>query len=365
VILEVSHVQHVFERFSRCPECGEGLKVEMRTVCITSMLSVTCTNEDCEFIGYSGDEECAKTTMHEGDKYERMTDYALNVLYVLGFVSIGDGHTEAGRILGLCGLPNDTTMNSRSFHMIEERIGPYIRELGEEIIRDNLIEEVRSSMLLAGNSDYFETWKSSLSDDTVVLDPKRLPWVDASYDMAWQQKGSGHQYNSASGHGSMFGCLTRRIIGLVVKSKMCGLCSAAKKKDPTVEFGQHEGWCWKNHHGTSGSMESAGCLQIIVLNFDKYQVYIRKLCCDDDSSICADCQWSNANYLINNNTEVLPMVPKMVGINKGKLQLRPDKVSFQVMSPNHSLLLIRTTDERVLLESSSSLIKRGWNRSLQ
>jgi hypothetical protein len=198
-------------------------------------------------------------------------------------------------------------------------------------------------MLAAGTSDYFETWKSALFDETVVLDRKRLPWVDASYDMAWQQKGSGLQYNSASGHGSMFGALTRHVIGLVVKSKICGLCTAARKKDPTVDFGQHEGRCWKNHNGTSSSMESAGCLEIIVSNFDKYKVSIRKLCCDDDSSIRADCQWSNANYLINNKTDVLLMVPKMVGINKGKLQVRPDKGKLPghvpephfVADPNH------------------------------
>jgi RNA polymerase-binding transcription factor DksA len=123
VILEVAHVEQAFERFSRCPECGSDLSIELRTVCITSSILVTCKNVECEFVGFSGS-PCAKTTMHEGDNYERMSDYALNVLYVLGFVSMGDGHSEAGRILGLCGLPNDTTMDSRSFHMIEDRVVP-------------------------------------------------------------------------------------------------------------------------------------------------------------------------------------------------------------------------------------------------
>jgi hypothetical protein len=92
--------------------------------------------------------------MH-ADGYERMTDRALNVLYVLGFISMGDAHTEAGRLLGLCGLPNDTTMKSRSFSMIEERLGPFIRSLCEEVIIDNLIEEVRLSMEIDNNLDYF------------------------------------------------------------------------------------------------------------------------------------------------------------------------------------------------------------------
>jgi hypothetical protein len=125
VILEVAHVEEAFERFSRCPECGSGLSIELRTICITSSIVVTCKNLHCEFVGCSGS-PCAKTTMYEGDNYERMTDYALSVLCVLCFVSMGDGHSEAGRILGLCGLPNDTTRDSSSFHMIEDRVGPHI-----------------------------------------------------------------------------------------------------------------------------------------------------------------------------------------------------------------------------------------------
>ena len=40
------------------------------------------------------------------DDYERVTDYAVNVLYVLSFLSCGDGGNEAARVLGLLGLPN-------------------------------------------------------------------------------------------------------------------------------------------------------------------------------------------------------------------------------------------------------------------
>jgi hypothetical protein len=57
----------------------------------------------------------------------------------------------------------------------------------------------------------------------------------------------------------------------------------------------------------------------------------------------ADCKWSNANYLINNNTDILPLVPIRVGKNKGKLQRCPDKGKLPghvpeplfVADPNH------------------------------
>jgi hypothetical protein len=42
---------------------------------------------------------------------KELLDFAMNLLYVIGFLSCRDGGTEAGRVLGLLfGLPNDTTM---------------------------------------------------------------------------------------------------------------------------------------------------------------------------------------------------------------------------------------------------------------
>jgi hypothetical protein len=110
-----------------------------------------------------------------------------------------------------------------------------------------------------------------------------------------------------------------------------------------LPFGEHPGRCWKNHTGTSGSMEPAGCVELVTETFDKYSVVIKRLCCDDDSSIRADCSWSNADYMKNNNTEEVPLVPKRVGKFKGQLQPRPDKGKLPghvpeplfVADPNH------------------------------
>jgi hypothetical protein len=188
-------------------------------------------------------------------------------------------------------------------------------------------------------------WKMWYNDPTLGPIPvERMPQIDASYDMAWQQKGSGHQYNSQSGHGSLFGRYSRKIIGLVIKSKLCSFCASFKKKNPEAEEDQVP-WhsCWKNHVGSSGSMESSGAVDVLVEAFEKRKVVIKRLCCDDDSSIRADCQWSNADYLKNNNTDVLPKVAISKGKNKGKLQDRPDKGKLPshvpeplfVADPNH------------------------------
>jgi hypothetical protein len=98
-----------------------------------------------------------------------------------------------------------------------------------------------------------------------------------------------------------------------------------RKKNP-LGFGEHDGHCWKNHNGASGAMEPAGCVELVTKRYDKYHVVIiKRLCCDDDTSIRADCPWSNADYMKNNNTDELPQVPKKVGKFKGQLQPHPDK----------------------------------------
>jgi hypothetical protein len=339
VLIEVAQLEKVFDQLG-CPNCGEPLKMSVQTVCVATSIGMECTSQECTYLFHP--QQPVATTIHgteddKDDNYERSTDYAVNVLYVLGFLSMGDGPTEAGRLLGLLGLPNDTTMESRSFGIIEERVAYMIRELCDEIIRENIVEEAKASMELSDTQDEFDfqLWLQSLEDDTMgPLPLGKYPRLDGSYDMAWQQKGSGHQYNSQSGHGTLMGALTRKVIGLCIKSKICNHCNAWDRKNPGLpNIVPHQ--CWKTHNGSSGSMESAACLELVVDCYRSSNCIIRSLCCDDDSSIRADCQWSNADYLMNNKTTVLPQVPKTKGMNKGKLQQRPDKgiLPFDVPEP--------------------------------
>jgi hypothetical protein len=337
VLLEVSMLQEAFKDYP-CPECAQPLELNIRTVCITSRIDLVCNNKECPYICDFA--KPTETTIHaeDDDKYDRMTDYALNVLFVLGMLSVGDGATEAGRLLGLLGLPNDTTMTNRSFGMIEDRIGPYIREICSEILDENMEEEAKLSM----NEFDFNVWNMWRKNPAMGdLPVDRRPQIEASYDMAWQQKGSGHTYNSQSGHGSLFGSRSRKLIALSIKSRLCWYCSKYLLKNPEAnEVPPHR--CWKNHDGSAGSMEAAGAVDVVVDCFENKTVVIKRLCCDD-SSVRADCQWSNENYMKAYNTDVLPMVPISKGPNKGKPQPRPDKGKLPphipepkfVADPNH------------------------------
>jgi hypothetical protein len=111
VVLELDQIKNVIGQLA-CRQCGSAVQVSVRNVCIASSVGIECMNEDCGFLYHP--QPPAATTIHQarGDNFERSTDYAVNVLYVLGFISIGDGCTEAPTLLGLLGLPNDTTMKS-------------------------------------------------------------------------------------------------------------------------------------------------------------------------------------------------------------------------------------------------------------
>jgi hypothetical protein len=125
-------------------------------------------------------------------------------------------------------------MKGHSFGIIEDRVGPVVRDLCKETILDNLMEEARLLMATCESQDEldYKNWKDSLTDKSIKLSLAKMPKVHGSYyNMAWQQKGSGHQYNSASGHGTIVGRRTRKVIALIIKCKTCIACTTWLDKE--------------------------------------------------------------------------------------------------------------------------------------
>ena len=136
VILEVASLKKAFEDNSVCPLCKSKVEIAVDSVCLASSISLSCSNQLCGYI-YHGDPPAKANIRVRNfpfDNRERNTDYAINIIYVLGILSVGDGCVEAARLCGLLSLPRDTTMEKRSFPVIEERIGPAMRELSQEIL---------------------------------------------------------------------------------------------------------------------------------------------------------------------------------------------------------------------------------------
>ena len=153
------------------------MKVDIKSVCIASSLKLLCLDRtNCGHVDYSRPPQAADVPSGLGksdNRRKRMTDHAINCLYVLSFLGSGDGGKEAVRLLSLMGLPNHTTMESRSFGIIEDRIGIVIRELLDEILQENLVDEVKAAM--EASPDYTD---NDFFFGSMLCTTRTFNWID-------------------------------------------------------------------------------------------------------------------------------------------------------------------------------------------
>jgi hypothetical protein len=223
LLVEFDATKKFIENNSRCRDCNGPVEVQAKTICLASTLFMKCNNASCGFVDYSelpAPAKIGETT----DERARSTDYAINVLYILSFISSGDGCTEATRLLGLLGLPNDTTMQGRSFNIIEDRISPIMQSVARQILLDNLKNEVKVTFDASEDKDDndYQLWESSLGDNaTTVLTRAKYPEITVSFNMGWQQRSSGRKYASPTGHAFFVGALCRKPVSFCLRSKIC------------------------------------------------------------------------------------------------------------------------------------------------
>ena len=268
------------------------------------------------------------------EKIKRNTDFALNALYIISFIASGDGGTEAARLLGMLGLPNSTTMQSRSFGNIERMLSPAIQEYTEEILQRNLENEV--AVILGDDTDekgdrLYDMWIGK-----TLIEPL-WPRMDGCADMGWQQKGSGRKRDSKSGHAVTIAMRTRKAVALETCSKGCGFCKTWRTRH-TLDEAPPKHRCFINHDGTSGSMEPLAVLRMYIKLYKK-QVIVRRFVLDDDASTKSKLKWSNKTYCQNTGAT---RAPKIINKN-GNLAPRPNNGGIPgympeplfVADPNH------------------------------
>jgi hypothetical protein len=304
VIVEAKALVEAIEENCRCSECNSKVEVSYKTVTIATSILITCRNEQCGYVYHSHSPASARlddlNDKFEDDRFERITDFGINIQFVLAFLSSGDGGVEAARLLGLLGLPNNTTMEGRTFPKVEERISDKLQQVSKDILLENLTEEVRLAFEASSVQDMndFQQWKEALDKDNngMVLGLAKYARIDCSFDMGWQQRSSGNRYASQSGDALLVGCITRKPISLIVKSKLCNFCKAWNKKNLEDAL-FHD--CRANHGGSSSAMEPVACLDMVVDLFDAKHCIVNRICCDDDASTRSLLRWSNADYMTN------------------------------------------------------------------
>ena len=297
-IFEVDKLRAVMQKYMSCPLCKSALKIQFITCCLATGTRLSCANKWCSFLDIRRPERAdppLPADIRRVNK-ERNTDYAVNILYVLSFLCSGDGGKEAGRLCGLLGLPRSTSMEKRSFSIIEVRIGPVIQALANEILLENLAEEVK--LILSDTVDkngvrLYELWEQR------KLPADLYPLLTGSTDMGWQKRSSGMSFSSLSGHALFVTSRTRKPISVEVMALSCRFCGTWKKKHPLDDqVPPHQ--CVKNHDGSSGSMEPLAVLEMYKRLYDEQQVVVAKIVADDDSAIRSKLKWSHAGYVTNN-----------------------------------------------------------------
>ena len=189
-ILEVDSLNKLFEKHCVCPVCKKKLTLSVDSVCLASSLSAVCGTRGCGYVAHGDPPAQASIRVRNFafDRRERNTDFAINIIYALGIISVGDGSVEAGRLCGLLSLPRDTSMERRSFPIIEERIGPAIRELQDEILDENLTEEVRrvnaKDSTLQDENDLM-LWQQSIDPSSPPFD---LQYIDLLESLVQQNR---------------------------------------------------------------------------------------------------------------------------------------------------------------------------------
>ena len=335
VIVEVSALQSMLEKHLRCPECDSSMIASFPTLCLASSIRFECTNKgSCTHVCLEKPSRAENILRDADSTRTRGGDCALNVLFVLSFIASGDGATEAGRMCGLLGLPNSTTMKSRSFGNIEYQMSPAIQELSNSIITENLKKEV--SMVFGDKVDnegnkLYDLWLEN------KLERDQWPVIDGTADMGWQQKGSGRRRNSASGHAFVMGGFSRKIIAKAICSKACGFCKGWNRRH-TADVPPPDHDCFKNHEGSSGSMEPIAVLEMFVSLYNE-RVILGTIVADDDSSIRAKLKWNNEDHMFNNNTDEYPTIINSNGNevrrpDHGRIPRHMPEPSF-VADPNH------------------------------
>ncbi|KAK3090923.1 hypothetical protein FSP39_015740 [Pinctada imbricata] len=181
----------------------------------------------------------------------------VNTKLAAGMVNGGFGESHVNSLLAALNIPG---ICRKSLKDREREIATELVNMAQESCNQSLKDEVEKS-----------------SGD-----------LSASFDGAWQKRGTGRAYNSLTGkyilkqfkgHASLIGDKSKKCIAFAVKSKKCRICESAKAKEITPR--KHN--CIKNWSGSAKSMEPAMACEMLQGVIDQGHK-INTLVMDNDST---------------------------------------------------------------------------------
>ncbi|XP_063407854.1 uncharacterized protein LOC134691329 [Mytilus trossulus] len=206
-----------------CLKCGLPLQlghtIDIQTYGLGCLLKVQCFNTICMHVN----------SVPTGKRHDRVWD--VNSKLATALVHSGLGERQANSFLSELNIP------AFSYKLVSARL----KEVG------NVVEEVAK-----------ESTNEALEKELAAVEQKKGSLVVA-VDAGWQKRGSGRAYDSKSGHCSMIGPETGKIINYSVRSKECRVCSRAESRNESPR----EHACYRNWEGSSKGMEADMVIEMV------------------------------------------------------------------------------------------------------
>ncbi|CAG2197357.1 unnamed protein product [Mytilus edulis] len=194
----------IADHLQQCKHCGLPLSlhniIDIKTYGLGSVLKVLCTNKSCGNIN----------AIPTGKQHDHKI-WDVNTKLALAAIDLGLGEHQINGLLSILNIP------TVSHCMIDSRI----REVGD------VIESVADQSMEEWTEKEKEMTRESDGNDNVTV----------SVDAAWQRRGSGRSYDSLTGHCSMIGSKTGKVINYKWRSKACRICQRAETSEKLANLG--------------------------------------------------------------------------------------------------------------------------------
>ena len=221
-------------------------------------------------------------------KQREVMDYSVNVRAILASFYIGTGGMDIGLVNSCQGIAGGKSWEKTFYNhspkickgimnVVNATLDANLKEEIDLTIQEKLEDKYSTSEIASLTRKYHAKIKTGIDEVDNVL-------ISLSFDMGWQKKGTGHTYDSMSGHAYYIGVRGGKVIRHIVYSKKCSVCdvSVAMGEEPQ----QHDD-CPRNYRtGSSKAMEATAALDLI-LELHELGVGVEFIVSDDDSTMRA------------------------------------------------------------------------------
>ncbi|XP_075556529.1 uncharacterized protein LOC142588576 [Dermacentor variabilis] len=256
-IVSLSHFVDVVRSLDNhmCPKStGRFVFVKEHRVGLWSELTFSCT--ECG--------EIKKLTTDPVPEPTSLTDktiLGINDAAVWAFMSIGSGHSQFEEAMSIIEVP---AMSKGAFLRREESLG----KCWKAVLLDQMIKAGKEEKTLAEEAGDF-------CKDGVT------PHITVIVDGGWSHRSHGHRYSANSGVAVIIGKLTKKLLYLGVRNKLCSTCEHYARTGKEKK----EHLCYKNWNESSGAMESDIIVEDFQRSVEMHGVEYRTFIGDGDSSV--------------------------------------------------------------------------------